>query len=116
MPQSQCFVSFNLSTSEQTHSSFGKLPFPCILFPFLVPESEPKASLKQQAWPFFPAFNSEDEKGEINLNTIKTEKTVQYFVLQNSVNKTLARSTRICQPSQEYKNMQVRILLFEHLQ
>lgn len=66
MPQSQCFVSFNLSTSEQTHSSFGKLPFPCILFPFLVPESEPKASLtKQQAWPFFPAFNSEDEKGEI---------------------------------------------------
>jgi len=50
------------------------------------------------------------------LNTIKTEKTVQYFVLQNSVNKTLARSIRICQPSQEYKNMQVRILLFEHLQ
>lgn len=118
MPQSQCSVNFNLSTSEQTHSFFlESSPSPVFLFPFLVPESEPKPSLtKQRARPFFPVLNSTDEKGEVNLNPVKTEKAGHYFVLQNSVNKTLALSIRICQSSQEYKNMQVWILLFEHLQ
>lgn len=85
MPRSQCFIRFNLSTWEQTRSSFRKLPFPCILFPFSVPESEPKPSLtKQQAWPFFPALISPGEMGEINLNPIKTAKAVHYFVQQNT--------------------------------